>query len=220
MKIRVSWKKRAALLPNQLKIPAAHFFALQRGLRRGAGISSRFGFFGLLIALSVSLPAFGEGEDKGSTESGQQSDAASNRGRETGYPIPRFVSLKSSVINMRRGPGVTYPIDWVYGRFGLPMEVIGEFDIWLKVRAHDGTVGWMKGSLLDGRRMGLVQGGRIELYRRQEKTERGLVAVVDPGVIVRLHKCGPNWCRAEVGGYKGWLTRENLWGLYPGETFD
>ena len=222
-------EKRATLLSrrqkhHEMKSSQRSLRVRVLGLWRAELLSVRL--FSVLTGLTLSAclafaPAQGqEGDPEPPVKEAASDDLADAKGRETGYPIPRFVSLKSSLVNMRRGPGVTYPIDWVYSRYGLPMEVIGEFDIWLKVRAHDGTVGWMKGSLLDGRRMALVEGGRVELYRRQEKTERGLVAIADPGVIVRLHKCGPVWCRAEVGGYKGWLTRDNLWGLYPEEAFN
>ena len=35
-----------------------------------------------------------------------------NKGQVTGLPIPRFVSVKSSKVNVRRGPSSTYQIDW------------------------------------------------------------------------------------------------------------
>lgn len=174
--------------------------------------------FGLVVVLSIggvfplADPALAQ------SEASESEDVRT--GRETGYPIPRFVSLKSGEVNMRRGPGPSYPIDWVYHRRGMPMEVVGEYDNWRKLRGYDGTEGWVHDQLLDGRRMALVKGGRVELYRRQEKSERGLVATVEPGVILRLLKCSKTWCRAEVGGYKGWLTREFLYGVYPDEEFD
>ena len=33
---------------------------------------------------------------------------------ESGLKLPRFVSLHSNLINARSGPGVRYPIEWVY----------------------------------------------------------------------------------------------------------
>ena len=46
----------------------------------------------------------------------------------------QFVSLKSSKINMRVGPGDEFPISWVFLRAGLPMMLIAEFQQWRKVR--------------------------------------------------------------------------------------
>lgn len=141
-------------------------------------------------------------------------------GRVTGFHIPRFVSLKSGEVNMRHGPGASYQIDWIFQRRGMPVEVIAEYDNWRKVRTHDGTEGWIHYQLLDGQRMGLVKGGQAALYRRQDLTEAAVVAIAEPGVILRLRQCGPVWCRAEVGGFKGWITRQNLFGIYPAEEFD
>ena len=52
----------------------------------------------------------------------------------SGLPLPRFVSLRSDKVNMRTGPGFRYPIDWVYKRLNMPMEVVAEFGTWRKVR--------------------------------------------------------------------------------------
>ena len=52
---------------------------------------------------------------------------ATELGPVTNLPIPRFVSLRSSEINVRRGPGLDYRKDWVYRRAGLPVQVIEEY---------------------------------------------------------------------------------------------
>ncbi len=162
----------------------------------------------LVVAAPAPVQAQAQGDGVGPTT-----------GRVTGRPTPRFVSLKSGQVNMRHGPGESYAIDWVYQRRGMPVEVIAEHDNWRKVRDHEGTEGWIHFQLLDGRRMALVEGGPVSLYRRQDTATPGVAAIADPGVILRLHNCGPKWCRAEVSGYKGWITRDNLWGVYPDEEF-
>ena len=48
--------------------------------------------------------------------------------------VPRFVSLRFGTVYLRTGPGRKYPIDWVYKRRGLPVEVIRDFDTWRRVR--------------------------------------------------------------------------------------
>src|SRR5688572_30955477 len=71
-------------------------------------------------------------------------------------PLPRFASLDSNQINLRAGPGTDYPILWVYQRRGLPVEIIGEFDTWRRIRDRDGAVGWVQQNLLSGKRGALV----------------------------------------------------------------
>ena len=32
----------------------------------------------------------------------------------SGHPVPRFLSIKSNDVHMRKGPGTEYPITWKY----------------------------------------------------------------------------------------------------------
>ena len=84
------------------------------------------------------------------------SDGASKKGRETGLPIPRFVSLKAKAVNLRVGPGKKYAIEWHYKKRGLPVEVIQEFDRWRRVRDADGATGWVLHSLLSAKRTAVI----------------------------------------------------------------
>ncbi len=141
---------------------------------------------------------------------------AENLGSETKLPLPRFVSLRSNEVNLRTGPGTTYPVDWVFVRRGLPVEVIAEFDVWRKIRDWQGTVGWVHQSMLDGRRMARITGVEREL--RSEPAEAGSVVVrLAPGVIGRLLECDAAWCEIDAEGYRGWLKRDEFWGTYPDE---
>ena len=79
-------------------------------------------------------------------------------GRSTGLPLPRFVSLAAERVNVRFGPGKQYPVNWMFARQGLPVEIIEEFDTWRKIRDHDGEEGWVHSSLLSSRRTIMVIG--------------------------------------------------------------
>ena len=68
----------------------------------------------------------------------------------SGLPIPRFVTLRSDKVFVRTGPGVRYPIKWVFQKENLPVEVIQEFDTWRQIRDRDGEEGWIHQSLLSG----------------------------------------------------------------------
>ena len=52
--------------------------------------------------------------------------SASITSKKTGLPLPRFVSLKSNKVNLRRGPSLDYKIDWVYQRKHLPVMIVSE----------------------------------------------------------------------------------------------
>jgi SH3-like domain-containing protein len=136
---------------------------------------------------------------------------------DTKLPLPRYASLEADEVNMRAGPGETYPKLWVYQRRGMPVEIIEEFDIWRRVKDYQGVVGWVKGSLLSGHRTAIVTETRRTLRKRAED-ESPAVALLDPGVIARVLECDGVWCRLEVQGYKGWLKRADFWGVYPEEA--
>ena len=53
--------------------------------------------------------------------------------KATGLPLPRFVSLKNSKTNVRRGPDRSYPIAWEFNRRGLPVEIIREYENWRQI---------------------------------------------------------------------------------------
>ena len=136
----------------------------------------------------------------------------------SGLPIPRFVSLKADKVHMRVGPGKDYPIEWVYVKRGLPVEIIAEYDVWRKIRDHQGTEGWVKQQNLTGRRMGISIIDTQPLLRRAEE-KSPVLAQIETGVLVRLLECDSNWCRVEVSGFRGYVKRAGLWGIYPGEQF-
>ena len=143
--------------------------------------------------------------------------AAERVGRISGLPLPRFVSLKSSQVNLRAGPGQQYPVDWVMLRRAMPVEVVDEFDVWRKIRDSEGTEGWVHQSFLVSRRSILVTGGTRAL-KSSNREDSETVAMAEPGVIGRLSECRGDWCRVELAGTKGWLKRSEFWGVYPDEA--
>jgi SH3-like domain-containing protein len=142
--------------------------------------------------------------------------------KETGEPppkIPRFAALKTDDTNMRKGPGQRYPIEWVYKRHDLPMEVEREYDVWRYVRDPDGVEGWVHQVTLSDRRTFIVRDKDATL-RADAKDTASPVATLKVGVIGRLRECdeGSKWCQVQVSGYKGYLRRDQFWGLLPDEV--
>ncbi|MHA1565348.1 MAG: SH3 domain-containing protein [Alphaproteobacteria bacterium] len=132
------------------------------------------------------------------------------------FPLPRFVSVRSGEVNLRTGPGVRYPIDWVFIRRDLPVEIVAEYETWRQIRDHQGTTGWVHKSMLSGKRTVLMQEKLVTL-RRDANTGAPPVARAQAGVIGELVECDDVWCRVEVAGIRGWAERAKLWGVYPGE---
>lgn len=140
-------------------------------------------------------------------------------GPVTGLPLPRFVSMKAETGNARRGPGLQYRIDWVYRRAGVPLQIVAEFGNWRRVRDWEGAEGWMHFSLLSGVRTAIVTAERTVLRDRPDPRAR-TVAIAKAGVVGRLEKCAPRWCRLRARGYRGWVRKADLWGVGADEIFD
>ena len=137
----------------------------------------------------------------------------------SGLPLPRFVSIISDKVNLRTGPGMRYPVAWVFVRRNLPVMVTEEFEHWRKIRDRDGAEGWVHKSLLSGRRYGVVE-GEVQTLRRAPRPDAPAVLLAEPGVIGRLVACERDWCELEVEELVGWLPKTQLFGALPGETFD
>ncbi len=167
----------------------------------------------LALVLLATGPPRAAGQGEGAAGAQRQSIGPS------GLPLPRFVSLRAAKVNLRTGPGVRYPIEWVYTRRGLPLEIIDEFESWRRVRDWEGSLGWIHQSMLSGRRSALVLGKR-RLMRRAPEDRAAAVARVEAGVVGRLRRCLSGWCRVEIKGFEGWLRRSEIYGAYPGEEVE
>jgi SH3-like domain-containing protein len=150
----------------------------------------------------------------------------------SGLPLPRFVTTRSSPINVRVGPGTRYDVSWVYKVAGTPVEIIQEFEIWRKIRDVDGSEGWVQQSMLSGSRAGyVVPEANVErvALRLATSDEAGVAAWVGPGFPVKIQSCEAGWCAVQAvdhpnghptATYSGYLPEGDLWGVYRGESFD
>lgn len=149
----------------------------------------------------------------------QDSPRAPTLGPETNLPLPRFVSLKASESNVRRGPSLSHRIDWVFQRRNMPLQVIAEYGHWRRVIDRDGQGGWVHYTMLSGARTVVIEGEATALRARPE-ADAIENAMLEPGVVARLGECGPDWCQLNTGGFRGWVPKGKLWGVFPAEIRD
>src|ERR1700677_4479018 len=89
----------------------------------------------------------------------------------SGWPVPRYVSLKFDSVNARSGPSDDHRLLWVFHARGLPVQVIAETEDWRRVCDPDGQVSWVHRRTTDGRRT---------------------VMRTQPGAATMLDRPGPN----------------------------
>ncbi|MEE2694255.1 MAG: SH3 domain-containing protein [Pseudomonadota bacterium] len=141
---------------------------------------------------------------------------------DSGLPVPRFVSLKDDRVFARAGPGEKHPIKWEYVRKGFPVEVVDEFGHWRRVRDVDNLKSWVHSVMLSGKRFAIVlaqssTNGHLNLHRKPEPSSTA-IAKVEPGAYGKLLDCTNAWCHIQFETYRGWIRRNQIWGIYPGES--
>lgn len=169
----------------------------------------------LWLAVCLALFAAGAADAGGRADT----SAGGARGPVTNLPLPRFVSMKASKANVRRGPSLTHRIDWVFKHADMPLEITAEHGNWRRVRDRDGAGGWVHYSLLSGARTAIAEKDMMEL-RSLPDPGAPVVARLELGVIARIEACRPAWCRLSVAGYRGWTPKEHLWGVRPDEILN
>ena len=162
---------------------------------------------------AVGPSAAADNVKQAAVESGEKSAA---------LPVPRFVSLKSDKVNVRKGPSTDQAIVWVFSRAGLPVEVIAESDNWRRVRDSEGADGWVWHSLLSGRRTVLISPWtktpeNVPLYSRKS-TGASTVAELAPSVLGNVLSCDGEWCELSIDDYSGFVQQDKLWGVYKDEV--
>ena len=177
--------------------------------------------FGLALGLAFGLVLVC-GSGRARAEDGVQPVAT--KGPSSGLRVPRFVSLKSDKVNVRRGPSSDQSIVWVFARAGLPVEIIAEADNWRRVRDSEGSDGWVFHSLLSGRRTVLVspwsEGKEAVAMHSSRSTRSSAVAQLQSGVIGNVVTCDGEWCELTVDGFEGYVEQDRLWGVYRGEEIE
>ncbi len=155
----------------------------------------------LLVALAVAMPL------------SAQQDAV---GPVTNLPLPRFVSLKATEANVRRGPSQSHRIDWILMHRGMPLQITAEYEHWRRVQDQDGAGGWIHYTLLSGVRTVVITAERVAMHQTADDTSPS-IAYAEKGVIGRLGDCTIDWCEIEADGYDGWVRKSDIWGVGTNE---
>ncbi|WP_181420798.1 SH3 domain-containing protein [Rhodobacter viridis] len=143
----------------------------------------------------------------------------SGRGPVTNLPLPRYVSLKGSEGNARRGPSLSHRIDWVFTHAGMPLRITAEFGHWRRVEDRDGAGGWVHYSLLSGVRTVIVEDDMTELHARAD-AKSAVVALAEMGAVAKLGDCTLEWCEISAEEADGWVQKTAIWGVDPDEIRD
>ncbi|MDR1693630.1 MAG: hypothetical protein LBR70_00335 [Lactobacillaceae bacterium] len=139
-----------------------------------------------------------------------------------GGDIPRMVSIRSNRVNARSGPGARYPIEWVYLQKDTPVEIIAEFEVWRKVKDWQGSESWVHKSMLSGKRtVKVITPGENNIYAKANYDSK-VIAKAEDDVVGEVKKCqaNNNFCLIKFNSIEGWVSKNNLFGIYPKEIIN
>ncbi len=123
--------------------------------------------------------------------------------------VPVAGSIKSHKVNVRVGPGMSYPILWVYKYRGYPVRAIARFGGWYQVRDIEGEEGWIYQNFFSTRKTGLISNGEpVTVYK--DRDGKRPVLRLEAGVVVLVTRCALGLCEIEVSGKEGWINKNRL----------
>ena len=122
-----------------------------------------------------------------------------------------YMSLKYNKVNVRYGPGKDYPIKFIFNKKNYPVEIIDQKENFRKFIDLKKNSGWIHWSQLK-KSTSLIVLSETILFSDNTKFSRP-IAKIEEGRLLNKKKCNLNWCKVETGEYKGWVLKENLWGL-------
>ena len=122
----------------------------------------------------------------------------------------KFLSLKKNKTNVRYGPGLDYPIKYIYRKINLPVKQIDKKENWRRVVFLDNNSGWIHYSQLKPSNSIIILERRILFKKPANFSEP--IARLEKGRLLVVKKCEGNWCKVTTSDYSGWVKTENIWG--------
>ena len=122
----------------------------------------------------------------------------------------KFLSLKKNKTNVRYGPGLDYPIKYIYRKVNLPVKQIDMKENWRRVIFLDNNSGWIHLSQLKSTNSIITLNKKV-LFKKPSNFSEPL-AKLEKGRLLVIKKCEDKWCNITTGDYKGWVKIKDVWG--------
>ena len=138
--------------------------------------------------------------------------APAERQTPSGYPVPRYITLKFPKVNARAGPGEDHKLRFIYRTRGLPLQVVAETSEWRRVCDPEGQVTWVHKRVTDGRRNVINMSDKPAPLYRTPKPGAEPAAYLNVRALAGLARCEKGWCKVKTAEGAGWVRQGALWG--------
>ena len=122
-----------------------------------------------------------------------------------------FLSLKKDKVNVRYGPSFDSPVKFIYKKINLPIKQIDKKENFRRIIDFKKNSGWIHISQLKKVNSVITIKDKI-LFKRPSVFSKP-VANIKMGRLLIVQKCEKEWCKVKTGNLKGWIDKNNLWGL-------
>ncbi len=122
-----------------------------------------------------------------------------------------FLSLKKQKVNVRYGPSLESPIKYIYKKIDLPIKQIDQKENWRRIIDLKNNSGWIHWSQLK-KANSIIPLEDTILFNKPSNFSKPL-AKVKKGRVLVVQKCDGEWCKVKSENFKGWIKKDNVWGL-------
>ena len=122
-----------------------------------------------------------------------------------------FFSLKKNKVNVRYGPSFESPVKYVYKKINLPIKQIDKKENWRRIIDFKNNSGWIHWSQLK-KVNSIIPLVDTVLFKKPSNFSKPL-AIIKKGRVLVLQKCDDMWCKIKSDNFKGWIKKNNIWGL-------
>ena len=122
-----------------------------------------------------------------------------------------FLTLKYNKVKVRQGPSFKYPVKFIYKKKYLPVKIIDSKDNFRKIIDLKNNDGWIHISQLTKKKSAINISNLSIVFKKPNIYSQPLVRL-EKGKMVIVKKCKEDWCKIITSGYKGWISKNSLWG--------
>ena len=122
-----------------------------------------------------------------------------------------FLSLKKNKVNVRYGPSFEFPIKYVYKKIDFPIKQIDKKENFRRIIDIKNNSGWIHVSQLKKINSVITLENKI-MFKKPTVFSKP-IAKIEKGRLLIIQNCTKEWCKAKTNNFKGWINKENLWGV-------
>jgi N-acetylmuramoyl-L-alanine amidase len=125
------------------------------------------------------------------------------------------ITINVSVLNIRKGPGLSYPI-LEQVKKGNQFNVVQKKDEWYEINMPSGETGWVASWLvtLNQSRTANSSSGTVTVnglrLRNNPSSDSSILKILQKDQVVKIQSQNGNWVNITVNGMNGWVSKNFL----------